>query len=163
MIRIYYLELLYALEGTLCCWSRHAFVNAFTITTATTTIIIITIIIIIILPQFTTGHRPLKSLAISLDLWLLASDVCEKFKKIAVTVRCIDGFPLSSSSAIRRPLLSTDLPQGSPRRPVSHPAFSYDLLVGGLPTVRCPVRGRHCKTQWPSVRLLMCPTHCHFS
>jgi hypothetical protein len=35
------------------------------------------IIIIIILLQFTAGHKPLQSLAISLDLGLLASSSCQ--------------------------------------------------------------------------------------
>ncbi|KAJ8706287.1 hypothetical protein PYW08_010913 [Mythimna loreyi] len=39
-------------------------------------------------------------------------------------------------------------------------------LVGGLPTLRLPVRGRHSRTfrpQRPSVLRAMCPAHCNLS
>jgi hypothetical protein len=63
-------------------------------------------------------------------------------------------------SAERRPLLDIGLPQSSPRRSVLrclHPAASHGLHdhVGGLPTLRLPVRGRHSRTFPPQRRQML--------
>jgi hypothetical protein len=73
-------------------------------------------------------------------------------------------------SAERRPLLDIGLPHSFPRRSVLRcpqrlPFTRSSVhLVGGLPTLRYSVRGRHSRTfppQQPSVLLAMWHAHCH--